>query len=47
MDCFLNDHEIGLEPRNMKNIVVEQRLDGSPAQFALVKADKVKGPEEK
>lgn len=47
VDCFLDDHEIRLEPRNTKNIVVEWRLDGSPAQSTLVKADKVKGLEEK
>lgn len=47
VDCFFEDHDTGLDPRKTMNPVVEQRLVGSPAQSALAKADKVKGPGEK
>lgn len=34
MDCFLEDHEIGLEPRKTNMLVVDFQSVGSPAQSA-------------
>ena len=44
VDCFLEDQEIGLEPRKTKMLVVDFLSDGSPAQFASEKAERVIGP---
>ena len=40
--CFLEDQEIGLEPRKTKNPVVEFLSEGSLAQSASVKVDRVR-----
>ena len=44
VDCFLEDQEIGLEPRKTKMLVVDFLSDGSPAQSTSEKAEKVIGP---
>ena len=44
VDCFLEDQEIGLEPRKTKMPVVDFLSDGSPAQSASEKAERVIGP---
>ena len=43
VDCFLEDQEIGLEPRKTKMPVVAFLSDGSPAQSASEKAEIVIG----
>ena len=44
VDCFLEDQEIGLEPRKITIPVVDFLSVGSPAQSASEKAEKVRGP---
>ena len=47
VDCFLEDHEIGLEPRKTENPVVDFLLEGSLAQSMSEKAERVRGPGER
>lgn len=41
---FLKDQEIGLDPMKIIKLVVDILLQGSLAQFALLKAERLKGP---
>ena len=43
----MEDHEMGLEPRKTNKPVVDFLSEGSLAQFASEKADRVKGPGER
>ena len=44
VDCFLEDQEIGIEPRKITMPVVDFLSVGSLAQSASEKVEKVRGP---